>query len=123
MIALPTDGTSSTQLNTLVDACIDCCGKLDILLANAGIGVLSEQHECRDYRDDLFESQLAVNLKNASFCGRAARRRGEARTQSGAGGVIIHRRVTNRLARQSRLRPSDRQRRVISLTRAEAPIL
>ena len=38
-MAVPTDVTDSTQVNHLVDACLEAYGKLDIMVANAGAEV------------------------------------------------------------------------------------
>ncbi|HJN49097.1 MAG: SDR family NAD(P)-dependent oxidoreductase [Pseudomonadales bacterium] len=69
-IAVRTDITDSSQVNALVDECIQHYGRIDVMLANAGGGGgRSNFWECSD---EEFEQVLATNLKGNFYCGRAA---------------------------------------------------
>ncbi len=70
-LAVRTDITDSSQVNALVDSCIDRFGRLDVMLANAGGGG-GGQFEFWEYPDDAFDQVLATNLKGNFYCGRAA---------------------------------------------------
>lgn len=85
-IAVPTDVRDPRQCDTLVERCLQEYGRIDSMLANAGIG------EARGYglalwdlTDDDWQEGLDVNLSSALYCARAASRPMVER----GGGVII----------------------------------
>jgi NAD(P)-dependent dehydrogenase (short-subunit alcohol dehydrogenase family) len=87
-IAVPADVTDSTQVDGLVDRCLEVYGKIDIMVANAGGGGQSRgAWAFWEFPDDAFEAVLATNLKSNFYCDRAAAR---AMVQRGEGGVIIN---------------------------------
>jgi NAD(P)-dependent dehydrogenase (short-subunit alcohol dehydrogenase family) len=86
-VAQQCDVTDSSQVDAVVDRCIDEFGKVDVMIANAGGGGVRGNWEFWDYPDDAFESVLATNLKSNFYCSRAAARHMVGR---GAGGVILH---------------------------------
>ncbi len=73
-VAVRTDVTDSSQVNALVDACIDEYGKIDIMVSNAGGGGAPGNWEFWEYPDDAFDAVLAINLKSNFYCDRAAAR-------------------------------------------------
>jgi 2-deoxy-D-gluconate 3-dehydrogenase len=119
-IAIRTDVTDSAQVDALVAGCVEHFGKLDIMLANAGIGDPVGQYEFWDYPDDVFESQLAVNLKSTFYSGRAASKH---MVESGAGGVIINVASGTALRGNRGFAYPTAKGGVISLTKSEAVIL
>ena len=73
-IAVVTDVTDSSQVNALVDACLNEYGKIDIMVANAGGGGVSGNWDFWEYPDEAFDAVLATNLKSNFYCDRAAAR-------------------------------------------------
>jgi 2-deoxy-D-gluconate 3-dehydrogenase len=86
-IACITDVTDSSQVNALVDLCVDEFGRIDVMMANAGGGGVQGNWDFWEYPDDAFESVLATNLKSNFYCGRAA---AKYMVDQGDGGVIIN---------------------------------
>lgn len=82
--AVQTDVTVSSQVDRLVDHCLERYGKLDIMVANAGGGGARGSWEFWDYPDDAFEAVLATNLNSAFYSDRAAARAMVERKQGGA---------------------------------------
>jgi 3-oxoacyl-[acyl-carrier protein] reductase len=78
-----TDVRDSGQVNALVDRVVGSCGRLDILVHGAGVGVHKEIVHLSDEEWDL---QIDVQLRGAFLLGRAAARRLIAQ---GDGGRII----------------------------------
>lgn len=85
-IAHVTDVTDSSQVNALVDRCVDAYGRIDIMIANAGGGA-GVQAEFWEYPDDAFEAVLATNLKSNFYSSRAAARQ---MVSQGDGGSIVN---------------------------------
>jgi NAD(P)-dependent dehydrogenase (short-subunit alcohol dehydrogenase family) len=120
-IAVATDVTDSTQVNRLVDGCIDAYGKIDVMVANAGGGGASRGNwEFWEYPDEAFEEVLATNLKSNFYCDRAAARHMVAR---GAGGVIINVASGTALRGNRHFAYPTAKGGVISLTKSVATIL
>jgi 2-deoxy-D-gluconate 3-dehydrogenase len=119
-IAIRCDVTDSSQVDAIVAGCIEHYGKLDIMLANAGIGDRVGSYEFWDYPDDVFESQLAVNLKSAFYSGRAASKH---MVERGEGGVIINVASGTALRGNKGFAYPTAKGGVISLTKSEAVIL
>ncbi len=65
------DVSISQEVDRLVDTVLDQAGRLDIMVANAGIGGGGPVVELTD---DVFRTILAVNLEGAFYCCRAAAR-------------------------------------------------
>ena len=88
-IAIPhqCDVTDSSEVDSMVDRCVDEFGKIDVMIANAGGGGIQGNWEFWEYPDEAFESVLATNLKSNFYCSRAAAKYMVSR---GEGGVIIH---------------------------------
>jgi NAD(P)-dependent dehydrogenase (short-subunit alcohol dehydrogenase family) len=74
-IAVPTDVRDSRQCDTLVERCLQEYGRLDIMLANAGIGdAPGHGLPLWDLSDDDWHESLDVNLSSTFYCARAASR-------------------------------------------------
>jgi NAD(P)-dependent dehydrogenase (short-subunit alcohol dehydrogenase family) len=87
-IAQPTDVRDSAQCDALVRRAADEFGRLDIMLANAGIGDMRGANaELWDVNDDDWHDTIDVNLSSAFYCGRAASKQMVAQ---GGGGTIIN---------------------------------
>ncbi|MFV2090980.1 MAG: SDR family NAD(P)-dependent oxidoreductase, partial [Pseudomonadales bacterium] len=80
------DVTDSTQVDALVDRCVDEYGRIDVMVANAGGGTRI-QAEFWEYPDEAFEAVLATNLKGNFYSSRAAARH---MVEQGDGGSIIN---------------------------------
>ena len=119
-VAIRTDVTDSAQVNALVAGSIEHYGKLDIMIANAGIGDPVGQYEFWEYPDDVFESQLAVNLKSTFYSGRAASKH---MVERGDGGVIINVASGTALRGNKGFAYPTAKGGVISLTKSEAVML
>jgi NAD(P)-dependent dehydrogenase (short-subunit alcohol dehydrogenase family) len=86
-IAHQCDVTVSSEVDAMVDRCVDEFGKIDVMIANAGGGGVQGNWEFWEYPDEAFESVLATNLKSNFYCSRAA---AKYMVDRGEGGVIIH---------------------------------
>ena len=119
-IAVPTDVTDSSQVNALVAACVAEYGKIDIMVANAGIGDPVGQFEFWEYPDDAFEKTIAVNLNGTFYSGRAATK---AMVEQGDGGVLINVASGTALRGNQNFAYPTAKGAVISLTKSEATML
>jgi NAD(P)-dependent dehydrogenase (short-subunit alcohol dehydrogenase family) len=85
-LAVPTDVRDSAAVDRLIQRCLQECGRLDIMLSNAGIGdAISQGKELWDVSDDEWHDTLDVNLSGAFYCARAAARH---MVQQGRGVII-----------------------------------
>lgn len=78
------DVGDKAQVNALVDAAVNAYGRLDVMVANAGI-----VHACDflDLEEEDFDRVLRVNLKGVFLCGQAAARQ---MVKQGEGGAIVN---------------------------------
>jgi glucose 1-dehydrogenase len=83
-LAVGCDVASRASVEAAVQATVDAFGRLDLLVANAGI---VHAAEFLDLQEADFDRVLAVNLKGAFLCGQAAARRMVAQ---GDGGAIVN---------------------------------
>jgi (+)-trans-carveol dehydrogenase len=83
VLALHGDVRDTASLQAVVDATLDRFGRIDIVLANAGIVSLGT---ARDMSDDMWEQMIAVNLTGVYKTVRAAL---PSMIDSGRGGVVI----------------------------------
>jgi len=68
----PTDVTSSSQVNAMVDAAIAEFGQIDILVNNAGIGEESFGKRIEKITDEDWRNGIDTNLSSQFYCARAA---------------------------------------------------
>ncbi|HXX38280.1 MAG TPA: SDR family NAD(P)-dependent oxidoreductase [bacterium] len=78
-----TDVRDSTQVNAMVDRVMEQCGRIDVLVHGAGVGV---HKEIVDLSDDEWDLQIDVQLRGAFLLSRAVGRR---LITQGQGGRII----------------------------------
>lgn len=78
------DVGAKAEVDSLIADTVDAFGRLDVMIANAGI-----VHGCDflDLTEEDFDRVLRVNLKGAFLCGQAAARQ---MAQQGEGGAIIN---------------------------------
>jgi len=66
MLVIPTDVSDESQCKALVEKTVDACGRLDMLINNAGLAVLARLD---DYSNlDLFKHTMNVNFYGAVYC-------------------------------------------------------
>jgi 2-deoxy-D-gluconate 3-dehydrogenase len=119
-IAVPTDVTSSAQIDALVARAVEQYGRLDVMIANAGGGGGPQNVEFWEYPDDAFDMVLATNLKSAFYSGRAAARQF---VKQGEGGVIVNVASGTALRGNQQFAYPTAKGGVISLTKSEATLL
>jgi len=68
-IAAPSDVTEPRQCKRLVDVAVDTLGRVDVLVNNAGGGIMKP---IMDWTDDEWDQVMDVNLKSAWFTSRYA---------------------------------------------------
>ncbi len=89
-MAIKTDVTVEAEVNDLVAKTVEKYGKLDVMVANAGIGVV--KLGC-DHTPEDIDNQLAVNVKGVILCDNAAARQMIKQGHNGhlgSGGHIIN---------------------------------
>ena len=70
---VPCDVSDKKQVRALVDATLDCHGRLDIMVNNAGINSGPEQRVTVDnFSDELWEKIISVDLNGTFWCCKAA---------------------------------------------------
>lgn len=67
--AVPTDVTEPEQVSAAVDATVEAFGGLDIVIANAGLGI---DESVREMSDESYRAMMSVNVDGAFFTARAA---------------------------------------------------
>ena len=70
-LTVPADVSSAEDVNRLIDTTVKECGKIDILVNNAGI---TRDQLVMRMTDEEWDSVLAIDLKSAFLCSRAALR-------------------------------------------------
>lgn len=78
------DVGDKAQVDSLIAAAVDAFGRLDVMIANAGI---VHGSDFLDLTEEDFDRVLRVNLKGVFLCGQAAARR---MAEQGGGGAIIN---------------------------------
>lgn len=89
-MAIQTDVTKKEECDALVEKTVEKYGKLDIMVANAGIGVVKVS---LDHTEEDWDKTLAVNVKGVFFCDTAAARQMIKQGHKGylgSGGKIIN---------------------------------
>lgn len=89
-LAVACDVTNEQQVNALVEKAVAKFGKLDIMVANAGIGIVKVG---LDHTPEDIDKQLAVNVKGLILCDNAAARQMIKQGNKGylgSGGKIIN---------------------------------
>lgn len=68
VLALPTDVSVAEQVDRLVGRTVQAFGRIDLLVNNAGVGMMKH---IEDYTEAEWDTIQAVNLKGAFLCTRA----------------------------------------------------
>ena len=71
-LAIKTDVSQDGQVREMVKKAMEECGRLDILVNSAGTTTFVEASDLEGLTEDIWDSNLAVNLKGTFFCCRAA---------------------------------------------------
>jgi 3-oxoacyl-[acyl-carrier protein] reductase len=82
-VGIAVDLSSPTGAKALVAGALDACGRLDVLVNNAGMAMVRDSLELSD---EDWERTLAVNLGSVFFCSREAARH----MLSAGGGAIVN---------------------------------
>ncbi len=83
--AMQTDVSRSDEVARLVATAVNDFGRLDVMVANAGIP--GANHTLLEMPEDEWDRVIAVNLKGVFLCGQAAAR---AMVAAGHGGAIVN---------------------------------
>ena len=71
-LAIKTDVSQDAQVRGMVAKVMEECGRLDILVNSAGTTTFVEAPDLEGLTEEIWDSNLAVNLKGTFFCCRAA---------------------------------------------------
>ena len=86
-LVVQADMAKVDQVRHLVDRCVEEFGRIDVMVANAGV---EKETPALDIEEDLWDWIIDVNLKGAFFCAQAAARHMSERfDDDGTGGSII----------------------------------
>lgn len=88
-LAITADVSDKKQVQDMVDKALAEFGRIDILVANAGIGIMGPLLECKE---EDWHRTLAVNLDGVFYCCQAVARH---MVERGGGGAIVN--VSSRL--------------------------
>lgn len=113
-MAATLDVTASLMVEDVVETAVEQYGRLDVLVNNAGIQILKPAFEIEENE---FDAVLAVNLKGAFLCSRAAAR---VMTSNGGGSIINVASQHGVVGNRHRAPYSASKGGLISLTRALA---
>lgn len=80
----PADASMKPDVDRLIQRTLETFGRIDILLANAGV---ASEADFLDLDEDEFDRVLRINVKSQFLCGQAAARE---MVKQGHGGVIIN---------------------------------
>ncbi len=84
-LVIPADVTDSRQVDAIVAQTIERWGRVDVMLANAGIGGTADDKDPAEATDEDWRSTMAINLDSAFYSARAV----IPQMRSQGGGVII----------------------------------
>ncbi len=84
-LAIKADVSQDAQVRAMVDKVMEECGRLDILVNSAGTTTFVEDSDLEGLTEEIWDSNLAVNLKGTFFCCRAA---AAAMKKNGGGNII-----------------------------------
>lgn len=84
-LVIPADVTDSKQVDALVAKTIERWGRVDVMLANAGIGGTADDKDPAEASDDDWRSTMAINLDSVFYSARAV----IPQMRKQGGGVII----------------------------------
>lgn len=85
-MAVKADVSQDAQVRHMVNQVVSECGRLDILVNSAGTTTFVEASDLEGLTEEIWDSNLAVNLKGTFFCCRAA----TPALKSDGGGSIIN---------------------------------
>ncbi len=85
-LVIKADVSQDAQVREMVDKVVKECGRLDILVNSAGTTTFVEASDLEGLTEEIWDSNLAVNLKGTFFCCRAAAQA----MRNGDGGNIIN---------------------------------
>jgi 3-oxoacyl-[acyl-carrier protein] reductase len=115
VFAVPCDVTDEAAVRRLVDATVDHCGRLDVMINNAGLGGTASVLEMAD---DEWARVLDVTLTGTFRCTRAALRQMVA--QGGGGAVVNNASVLGWRAQAGQAHYAAAKAGVMALTRCAA---
>ncbi|MFC1716505.1 SDR family NAD(P)-dependent oxidoreductase [Candidatus Poribacteria bacterium] len=85
-LAIKADVSQDAQVREMVAKVVKECGRLDILVNSAGTTTFVELEDLEGLTEEIWDSNLAVNLKGTFFCCRAAAQA----MKNGDGGNIMN---------------------------------